>query len=102
LRRQCGEAGQPAHDFWPVAKLFAPDAGRAWLSTEIDPDNPDIAFGLCDLGIGYPELGSVPCRNWKRCAGRLNFPVERDLYFAATKTLSAYADEARAHGAIKA
>jgi hypothetical protein len=34
--------------------------------------------------------------------GRLNLPIERDLYFTATKTLSAYADEARAHGAIKA
>jgi hypothetical protein len=29
-------------------------------------------------------------------------PVDRDLYFTATKTLAAYADEARAHGAVKA
>ena len=28
--------------------------------------------------------------------------LERDLHFRATKTLSAYADEARAHGAIRA
>ena len=34
--------------------------------------------------------------------GRLGLPVERDLYFSATKTLSAYADEARLHGAIRA
>jgi Protein of unknown function (DUF2958) len=43
---------------------------------------------------GISELASV--------RGRLNLPVERDLYFTATKTLSAYADEARAHGAIRA
>ena len=34
--------------------------------------------------------------------GQLGLPIERDLYFAATKTLSAYVDEALAHGAIRA
>src|SRR5215471_19166726 len=43
----------------PVVKLFTPDANATWLLTELDPDDPDIAFGLCDLGMGYPELGSV-------------------------------------------
>lgn len=46
-------------DFQPVVKLFTPDANCTWLLTEIDLDNPDIAFGLCDLGMGYPELGNV-------------------------------------------
>jgi hypothetical protein len=46
-------------DFWPVVKLFTPDAGCTWLLTEIDPEDTDIAFGLCDLGMGFPELGSV-------------------------------------------
>ena len=31
----------------PVVKLFTPDAGATWLLTEIDPEAPDIAFGLC-------------------------------------------------------
>ena len=52
--------------------------------------------------MGYPELGSVSLSELEALRGRLNLPVERDLYFTATKTLSAYADEARAHGAIKA
>lgn len=47
------------HDFFPVVKLFMPDGAGTWLLTEIDPDEPDIAFGLCDLGFGCPELGSV-------------------------------------------
>src|SRR5262249_49591414 len=46
-------------DFEPVVKLFTPDAGATWLLTEIDPADPDIAFGLCDLGVGCPELGAV-------------------------------------------
>lgn len=44
------------HDPFPVVKLFTPDAGATWLLTELDPDDHDIAFGLCDLGLGYPEL----------------------------------------------
>ena len=41
----------------PVVKLFTPDASATWLLTEIDPDDHDHAFGLCDLGQGFPELG---------------------------------------------
>jgi hypothetical protein len=52
--------------------------------------------------MGTPEIGSVSLSELASIRGRLNLPVERDLYFTATKTLSAYADEARAHGAIKA
>ena len=100
LHQKCDETGEPEPDFVPAVKLFTPDAGCTWLLTEIDPDDPDIAFGLCDLGIGYPELGSVSLSEMESVRGQLNLPVERDLYFTATKTLSA--DEARARGAIVA
>ncbi|MEA2079594.1 MAG: DUF2958 domain-containing protein, partial [Pseudomonadota bacterium] len=42
----------------PVVKLFTPDGSATWLLTELDPDDNDIAFGLCDLGMGSPELSS--------------------------------------------
>jgi Protein of unknown function (DUF2958) len=102
LRQQREQENKPEPDFWPVVKLFTPDGGCTWLLTEIDPEDPDIAFGLCDLGLGCPELGSVSLSELEAVRGKLNLPVERDLYFTATKTLSAYADEARAHGAIVA
>jgi hypothetical protein len=102
LRQQREQDDKPEPDFWPVVKLFTPDGGCTWLLTEIDPDDPDIAFGLCDLGLGCPELGSVSLSELEAVRGQLNLPVERDLYFTAAKTLSAYADEARAHGAITA
>ena len=86
----------------PVVKLFTPDAGCTWLLTEIDPEDPDIAFGLCDLGLGCPELGSVSLSELESVRGKLDLPVERDLYFTPTKTLSAYADEANEHGGIRA
>ena len=83
-------------------KLFTPDAGATWLLTEIDPNDPDIAFGLCDLGLGCPELGSVSLAEIASVRGPLGLAVERDLYFEADKTLSRYAEEARRAGAIRA
>jgi hypothetical protein len=92
------DAGHSDIDFKPVVKLFTPDAQCTWLLTELGLD--DIAFGLCDLGMGTPELGYVSMREIRELRGPLGLPVERDLHFDADKTLSAYADEARAHGRI--
>ena len=70
-------------DHAPVVKLFTPDAACTWLLSEIDPENPDLAFGLCDLGIGCPELGSVSLAELGALRGRLGLPVERDRHFVA-------------------
>ncbi|MET3514974.1 hypothetical protein ABIC63_002757 [Pseudacidovorax sp. 1753] len=86
----------------PVVKLFTPDAGATWLLTEIDPDDVDRAFGLCDLGWGCPELGWVSLRELGALRGPLGLPVERDLGFHPTRSITAYADEARRAGRIVA
>lgn len=85
---------------FPILKLFAPDAGATWLISEADVQDPDRLFGLCDLGVGAPELGYVSLAEIMEVRGRLGLPVERDLYFVADKPLSAYAEEARATGRI--
>ena len=102
IRTELAETGESTADFIPVVKLFTPDAGCTWLLTELDPENPDIAFGLCDLGMGYPELGCVRISELESVRGKLGLPVERDLHFAASKTISAYAEEARERGSIQA
>lgn len=101
LRLALTEEGRDEPDFLPVVKLFTPDGACTWLLTELDPDDPDIAFGLCDLGMGFPELGSVSLTELASVRGRLGLPVERDLHFSPAKTISAYAEEARVHGAIQ-
>jgi hypothetical protein len=98
-QRAAMDKGDDAFDFKPVVKLFTPDAQCTWLLTELDPDGGP-AFGLCDLGLGCPELGYVSLVELATVRGQLGLPVERDLHFDADKTLSAYADEARAHGRI--
>lgn len=87
-------------DHRPVVKLFTPDGAAPWLLTECDLDEPDRLFGLCDLGLGCPELGYVSLAEILEVRGRLGLPVERDLHFVADKPLSAYADDARFKGRI--
>jgi hypothetical protein len=84
----------------PVIKLFTPDANATWLLTEIHPGDPDLGFGLCDLGLGMPELGYVSLSELAEVRGRLGLSVEVDASFVAGGPLSAYANSARAAGRI--
>jgi Protein of unknown function (DUF2958) len=98
-QRAAMDKGDDALDFKPVVKLFTPDAQCTWLLTELDPDG-GLAFGLCDLGLGCPELGYVSLIELSTVRGKLGLPIERDRHFSASKAISAYADEAREHGRI--
>ncbi|GER21436.1 DUF2958 domain-containing protein [Variovorax boronicumulans] len=71
------------------------------LPDELDPDDEDRAYGLCDLGMGTPEPGPVSLRELKSIrlmGGALG--IERDLYWKANKPLSEYARLARRAGRI--
>jgi hypothetical protein len=85
-----------------VVKLFTPDAAATWLLSELDPEDPDIAFGLCDLGIGCPEMGSVRISEIESIRGKLGLPVERDIGFKVANdlTLGQYAKIASEAGRI--
>ena len=87
-------------DFKPVVRLFLPEGGATWLITELDPQNPDIAFGLCDLGAGFPELGYVSISELSDLRTRLGLPVERDRHWTPEKRLSEYTEEASRLGHI--
>ena len=100
VRAALAEEGKAEADFIPVVKLFTPDAGCTWLLTELYPQDTDVAFGLCDLGMGFPERGSVRISEIESVRGRLGLPVERDRFFAPTHTLSVYARAARNAAAI--
>ena len=86
-------------DFEPVVKLFTPDAQCTWLLTELEPEG-DLAFGLCDLGMGEPELGYVSLTELRALRGKLGLPIERDEHFEADAPLSTYFDRARVRGQI--
>lgn len=92
-------AGQSI-DPLPVVRLFTPDAHATWLLAALNPVDGDTAWGLIDLGIGMPELGTFKLSDLARIVGPLQKPVLRDLYFRASRPLSEYVRLAQADGSI--
>lgn len=90
----------PEADHAPVVKLFDPTGAATWLLSEMLPHNPDLLFGLCDLGMGYPELGYVSLTELESVKGRLGLGIERDLHFQGRFPLSVYAEAARVASAV--
>lgn len=87
-------------DHYPVVKVFAPEGYATWLLTEIDPDEPDRAYGLCDPGLGFPELGYVSLSGLATFRTRHGLSLEVDRHFLARKPISEYAADARLLGRI--
>ena len=82
--------------------FFTPDSGATWLLSEVYPADPDVAFGLRELGLGFPEIGGVRLSEIEALRGPMGLPVERDRHFEAKKPLSAYARDAYRAGRILA
>lgn len=91
--------GQP-NDPLPVVRLFTPDAHVTWLLAALDPVDGDTAWGLIDLGIGMPELGTVKLSDLAGIVGPRQQPIQRDLYFRASWPLSEYVRLAQIDGSI--
>jgi len=91
-----GEGG----DDMPVVKLFHAYGRGTWLITEYDPDNNSL-YGLCDLGMGFPEIGSVSLAELESMRHPMGWQsIERDIHWDADKTLAEYAAAARKVGYI--
>lgn len=88
-------------DHKPVVKFFNPYGRGTWLITEMNPEDNDTMFGLCDLGMGEPELGYVSLSELKSIKGPLpTLGIERDMYTTFDKPISEYTSEARTKQAI--
>ena len=96
-----GKLRPNASEVKPVVKFFNPCGAATWLFTELD-ENGDTLYGLCDLGMGEPELGYASLSEMMAVKLRFGLYIERDYHFEASKSLQEYADEARASGRIKA
>ncbi len=73
-------------DPMPVVKLFTPDADIIWLITELNAYGGDRAYGLCELGDGYPGIGFSIYSNWNipnvgltSCAMSISSPISPSL-----------------------
>ncbi|HEP6426268.1 TPA: DUF2958 domain-containing protein [Burkholderia cenocepacia] len=84
----------------PVVRLFTPDAHATWLLAALDPADGNTAWGLIDLGIGMPALGTVKLSDLAGIVGPQQRPVLRDLHFHAARSLSEYVQLAQRDGSI--
>ena len=100
--RRADPEGERRPPIRPVVKIFG--GAGTWLIAEMDPDDPDMLFGLCDLGMGFPELGYVLRSELESTrvpltvvtagptAHRVGLPLERDLYWEPRGSLLEYAE----------
>lgn len=100
LANGAARAAVQSIDPLPVVRLFTPDANATWLLAALDPVDGDTAWGLIDLGIGMPELGTVKLSDLAGIVGPRQKPVLRDLYFRASRLLSEYVRQAQVDGSI--
>ncbi|RAK66375.1 DUF2958 domain-containing protein [Phenylobacterium kunshanense] len=98
--RLAANAAEPDGDHVPVLKLFNPSGPGTWLITELDPDG-DTMFGLCDLDMGCPELGSVSLRELTGVTLPFGLTIERDIHFEGRLPISQWAEIARRCGSIR-
>ena len=94
LRANSKHCHQNGHDPQPVVHLYLPGSSHQWLLTEIHTED-DVAFGLCDLGMGFPELGYVDLREVLAAAWSVDIEPRCNLAFRPVAPLSVYAEQAR-------
>ena len=99
LRDRLLTNGSCEADHVPVVRFFNPVGAATWLFSELEAGG-DTLFGLCDLGFGFPELGSASLSEIASVRLPLGLTIERDLHFAAEHPLSVYAEAARLCGQI--
>lgn len=100
LANGAARAADQGIDPMPVVRLFTPDAHATWLLVSLDPADGDTAYGLIDLGIGMPALGTVKLSDLAGIVGPRKLPVRRDRYFQAVRPLSEYVRLAQENGSI--
>lgn len=88
-------------DFLPVVRLFNPYGAGTWLLTEIDGDDPDIAWGLADLNCGCAEFGAISLSELSALRHPYGFSlIERGQHWSPRAPISAYIKASVAAGRI--
>ena len=100
LAHGAARAAGRAIDPLPAVRLFTPDAHATWLLAALDPADGDTAWGVCDVGIGMPELGTIKLSDLISIVGPRKQPVMRDRFFQAVRPLSEYLRLMQENGGI--
>lgn len=98
-RRAAVMADLAEPDFVPIVKFFLPIGAATWLATELGEDG-DTLFGLADLGVGSPELGSFSLSELESIRLFGGIGIERDFHFTTHLSIAGWAAWARCAGSI--
>lgn len=71
-----------------IMKLFCPWGAATWIITGRDPEEPDMLYGVADLGMGCVEAGPIYLPELMAVKGPFGLKIERDLHFTGGQTLS--------------
>ena len=71
-----------------ILKLFCPWGAATWVITGRDLDEPDILYGVADLGMGCVEAGTISLSELESIRGPFGLKIERDLSFKGGQTIS--------------
>lgn len=82
----------------PLVEVSFPAAGHKWLLTEYNPEHA-VGFGLCDLGMGCPELGYVDITEIHEVVAQFGLQPQCRV-MNALHAIDEYAEAARAEQSI--
>jgi len=85
-------------DFEPVVKLLSAWEWRAWTLAAIDPEEPDLAYGLFDGDDCVPQLGEIRLSHLEAYRDPLGGSLQRMNTFTPRMTLLEYAAHALSTG----
>ena len=66
----------------PICKFFNPCGAATWLVFAREANEPDILWGLADLGFGCVEYGTISLSELQGIRLMAGLKIERDLHFS--------------------
>lgn len=82
---EAGYYGQKA-----ICKFFCPWGAATWIIFGRDEEDPNILYGVADLGFGSVEAGGIYLPELEGACGPAGLTIERDMYFEGGESISHY------------
>lgn len=80
-------------DVMPVAKLFVTVGAARWLLVAMDPNDETVVEGICDLGSGFVEYGSIDLAKLAEFRDAFDLGVQVDKFWKPKARVEAYLED---------
>jgi hypothetical protein len=93
-------AADPGADLIPVARLFHSMCSWSWLLLARNPDEPQVAYGIADLGTGSVEIGLIDLEEVRQIPSVIGTGVQVDRWWSPGARASGYLANAASTGRL--